>query len=461
MVAVSLDLPRRSVAELYSYLAPSLRHASWFGVFLVLAPMIGPRGYGLFMLALSGIAIAEALLAEIATQALVKLPAVEARHWSTVLVTMIVGGGAIWLALRAGAPLFDALVDEPGFPDMFQSLAILPLLGGLSVVPVATLRRKGRQGTLLAASLAGVAAGGGIALSLAWAGAGAWSLVAQIIVQRLVECVLLWAMPGERIGLAWSARHFTDLAKALDGRALAAIWPTVRLFAPCLVVGLELGPTAAGLYMLAAKLAEALAEIGLAGEEDAGPGAAVRRAGRVLLPAAMTSGLVAVALPPLIDLRWWGAVPVAQLLLLGAIPAAVSCICAAYARKNNPREPRWQAAEALGGVAIAALLAHDGLVAVAAGSVLWLSVMALAGLWRARRGLAVQWRSLAAEMLRPCGGALLAGTFLFFLATPTALVLAPISALSLLTGGAWLIYLVVRGGPAGSGVQATRLAPEI
>ena len=108
---------------------------------------------------------------------------------------------------------------------MFQSLAILPLLGALSVVPSAMLRREGRQAPLVAASTAGVAAGSGIAISLAWAGAGPWSLVAQIIVQRLVECVVLWGIPGERVGIAWSRRHFAELVGALDLRALGAAWP--------------------------------------------------------------------------------------------------------------------------------------------------------------------------------------------------------------------------------------------
>jgi len=447
------------MAALYPYLEPALRYAGWFAIFLVVAPVIGPRGYGLFMLALSGVAIAEALLTETATQALVGLAMVDDRHRSTALATMIVTGGAIWLTLRAGAPLLDAMVADPEFPDMFQSLAVLPLLGGLSVVPIAALRREGSQGMLLAATLAGLAAGGGIALSLARAGAGPWSLVAQIIVQRLVECVVLWGLPAERVGLAWSAQHFTDLAEAVDGRACAAIWPSVRRYAPCLVVGLALGPAAAGLYMLAAMLAEGLVEIGLADAMDAAYSAAMQRFCRILLPAVMASGLLAIALPPLIDLRWWAAIEPAQLLLLGAIPAAVGYKCVSSVERGR-KWPR-TAVQVLGGIAIVALLARHGLVAVAGGSLIWLGVMGLAALWPARHDLASQWRRTTAEILRPCGGAALAGLFLFFLATPIGLALAPVPALSLLSGAAWLIYLTVRGNPAGpQAPPRALLAPE-
>src|SRR5271170_8314670 len=72
----------------------------------------------------------------------------------------------------------------------------------------------------IVAGAVGPAAGGGAAVALAWAGAGPWSLVAQIIVQRFVECGLLWGMAGARIGIAWSRQHFVELLRALDLRAL-------------------------------------------------------------------------------------------------------------------------------------------------------------------------------------------------------------------------------------------------
>ncbi len=425
-------------------------------VFLLLAPIIGPRGYGLFLVALGGIAIAEALLVESMMQALLKLERADERHWSTALVTMIAGGGVIWLALRAGAPLLDTLVGEPGFPDMFQSLAILPLLGGLSIVPVAALRRRGREAPIVAASVAGFAAGAGIALWLACAGAGAWSLVAQIVVQRLVKCVILWAVPEERIGLAWSARHFTEIAEGLDGRALAAVLPVVMRYAPCLAAGLALGPTAAGLYMLAVQLTEALADTTLAGRTEATPRALVRQACRALLPAVLTSGLLAIALPPMIDLRWWGVVPPAQLLVLGTIPAAITSACRRSAASDETAAG-WCLVEAFGGVAIAALLAHDGVVVMAAGNLVWLSAGALAGLWWTRCRFAAGGRDLLSILLRPVGGAALAGFLLWFVATPVGLKLPAIPALTLLAASAWLCYLFARD--AGGG-ETARTDPD-
>lgn len=458
MVDILFDRPRRVAIDLYPFLGPTLRYAGWFAVFLVLAPIIGPRGYGQFILALGGIAIIEALLAESTIQALLKLESADERHWSTALVTLIASGGAIWLALRASAPLLDTLVGEPGFADLFRSLAVLPLLGGLGAVPVAVLRRGGhREGPIAAATAAGFTAGALIALWLAWAGAGAWSLVAQIIVQRLIVCVILWTAPEQRIGLAWSAPHFADIAGGLNARTLAAVWPVVMRYAPCLIAGLMLGPVAAGLYMLAALLAEALADIALAGEEGATPRAMIQCACRVLLPAVLASGLLAIALPPLIDLQWWGAVPPAQLLMLGTIPAAIISASRRGAA-GDAATAAWSTMQALGGVAVVALLARDGLVAMAAGSLAWSSAMALIALWWVRRHRAAEGHDLLLVLFRPVGGAALAGLFLWFIATPVALELAAIPALSLLAASAWLCYLFVQDAAGGETAQTD---PEI
>jgi hypothetical protein len=443
MVESPID-PSRRIAALFPYIAPMLRHAGWFAFFLLLAPVIGPRGYGSFMLALSAIAIIEACLAETASGVLVKLAAIEERHWSTALLTLIAAGATLSLTLFALSGVVGVTQGDAALGDMFWSLAVLPVLGALTAVPVAALRREGRPGPLVAANAAGLTAGGGIALSLAWAGAGPWSLVAQIVVQRLIECTVLWGIPGERIGIVWSRRHFADLVGALDRRALAVAWPAMSRYAPCLVVGLTLGPTATGLIMLASRLAEAITDIFFAGATRRSPSAIVEHACRVLLPAVLASALAPIALLSLLDLRWWGAVLPAQILLLGAIPTVVIAVRAACA-EGSRSEPGWQAVQALGGIAIVALVVPYGLVSVAVASVGWMLASALASLRPIRRECGAEWRTALAGAVRPCGGAAAAGFIAFALAGPAASALEPVPALCLLTAAGWLAYLVMRG----------------
>ena len=432
---------------------PVVRHAGWFGFFLVLAPIIGPGGYGVFAMALSGIAIAEALLVEPAAAALSGVE-LDDRHLSTALVSTVGIGAAVSLLIYAVAGQLGDMLDEAPFGDIVQSLSLLPVLGGLSAIPTVLLRRRGKAGPLVAVTTAGLAAGGGVALAMAWAGAGPWSLVAQIVVQRFVECAVVWGMAARRIGLAWSRPHFSALLKALGLSALCPAWPAISRQAPCLLIGLYLGPIATGLYLLAARFAEAGTDILLAWPKPARRALLTDWANeiaqpirRVALPAILSSLLLPVALIPIVDIPWWGAVLPAQILLLGVIPAAAITARAAAAGTKN--EARWRAVEALGGIAAAGMAAPYGLTAVAMASLGYAICAALAGLWPIRREFGAKWPQALAGATRPLAAALAMGLILFPFVEPVALVLAPVPALCLLGASGRLGYLLLSGAASG------------
>jgi len=208
---------------------------------------------------------------------------------------------------------------------------------------------------------------------------------------------------------------------------------------------------------LAFRLAEAIADVFSAGATRRGPSATVEYACRVLLPAVLASALAPIALLSLLDLRWWGAVLPAQILLLGAIPAVVIAMRSACAEAGRS-EPGWQAVQALGGIAIVALTAPYGLVSVAIASAGWLLAVALASLWTIRREFGPEWRVALASSVRPYSGTAVAGLIVFTLAGPAASTLDPVPALCLLTAAGWLAYLIVRGELAGTERPAPRFA---
>jgi hypothetical protein len=352
------------------------------------------------------------------------------------------------------------LVDDGAFGDLIRSLAVLPFLEALAVVPRVALRREHRATVLTAASAADIAAGGGIAMSLAWAGAGAWSLVAQIVVQRLVECVALWAIPGKRIGICWSWRHFGDLRRALDLRAIARVLAEGQRHGVLMIVGLVLRPTAAGLYMLAERRGEALSKCLLGEGPDGSPGDITRRACRVALPTVLASSQLAVALPPILDLRWWGAVRPAQIALLASIPAALIFVRTACG-ETPASTGRRRVMQAMGAIVVPSPFAEHGLIALATVNLCWGLAVAVLWPWPSLPGKA--WRVMLGAVVRPCLGAVAAGALLLLLADPVAVRLAAMPALCLLTASGWLAYLVIRGEPTTGGrpiVPAEVTPPE-
>jgi hypothetical protein len=233
----------------------------------------------------------------------------------------------------------------------------------------------------------------------------------------------------------------------LDWRAVAAVLAEIQRHALLLLVGLVLGPTAAGLYMLAAWSAEALSECVLAAAPHGEPREIVRLACRVALPLTLASLQMAVALPPLLDLRWWGAVAPAQIALFAAIPGALFLARTACGETQASSAKR-RVFQAVGAIAVTGLAASHGLVAVAATNLGW--ALAVALLWPLPLAQGRDWCGMLGAVARPCLGAAAAGILLLMLAEPIALRLPPVSALCLLTGSGWLVYLMIRGDPAPS-----------
>jgi hypothetical protein len=224
----------------------------------------------------------------------------------------------------------------------------------------------------------------------------------------------------------------------------------VSRYGPCLLIGLWFGPSATGLYMLASRLAEAVGDV-FPPRPAAAPAATapqlVHRVCQVVLPAVMGSALLAIALPPLLDPAWWGAVLPAQILLLSAIPGAFIALRTVRAGAGAG-EVRWQAVQALGGIAVVGLAVRYGLVATAGVTLAWTVAVALASLVPIRQQLGVEWHAALVAAARPCAAAAAAGLLLFMLADPVGLALAPVPALCLLTASGWLCYLVARGDPS-------------
>ena len=165
-------------------------------------------------------------------------------------------------------------------------------------------------------------------------GAGVWSLVIQVLVQRAAEVATLWSAARGSLKLGWSRQAFDDLwrcaANVFTARAL--MWFTGQI--PRVIIGAILGPTVLGLFTLANRIVDVLVQVamvpatqvarvemrrfaeGLEGLQTAF-GALLREMALFAYPIAV--GLAAVA-PTLFHLwlgpRWEGADAATQLLAL-------------------------------------------------------------------------------------------------------------------------------------------------
>ncbi len=348
----------------------------WLLLFLILAPILGPKPYGLYAIVMALVGFCEVVIVGATVESLVTVPEVTDGHLRLAnLVTVTASVGAGVAAFAAAGPL-AMFFDAPELAPLFRALAPLPLMSALTASPIAVLTRQMRFRALALRSIIGLLGGGIAALILAWYGAGVWALVAQIFVQRCIEVALLWASAHIRLGFEWSQPHFRELrGYAISlGVSKGMAWFGGQI--PRVILGWYLGPADLGLFALAAKLVDFVTQVFVVPQAwvsrltlrrfaDAPAGFAeafqlvIRQIAILSFP--ICCGLAAI-IPTLfaafLDQRWTAGVPAAQIVVLTGIPATFYyCFTAAVLAAQQPHLDSQIAVATDSTTAIAVLLA--------------------------------------------------------------------------------------------------------
>lgn len=325
----------------------------WLILFAVLAPILGPRPYGLFSIVMVFVGFCELVLIEGATEALITVGELDPLHTSTANLVngvLAVGCGLVMAVL---APAIGMVFHDDEIVGLVWALAPLPVLSALSATPVALLRRSLQYKQLAVRSIVGLAIGGIFGIVLAIEGAGVWALALQVLAQRLAEVTIAWMSVPTRLSFRWSVTHFQEM-KAVGMNVFAA---QMLNFAsgqlPRMILGYALGPTELGLFTLATRIADIIvgttimpcAAVGRVELKASKPGSL--EFGRIFSEMTQSASVLAfplflgtAALAPDLFRLWlgqsWlaGTIP-AQLILLGGLPFAFFfCIDAALLAAN-------------------------------------------------------------------------------------------------------------------------------
>lgn len=312
------------------------------GLFAVQAPLLGPTAFGLFSFVMVFISFCEIVLGTGTADALLSIARIESRHFAVVTTVGLLAALAVAVAIFFAAHPLAALWGQPALAPLFQWMAVLPVINAFAAAPYAATKRDMLFRPLAVRAITGVLAGGIVGVVLAVRGYGAWALVWQAIIQRLVSVVVLWLAVPIKLRFAWSPRHFHEVWRFAAPVILASVMGWAWGQIPRLILGLYLGPTDLGLYSMAARLNDILVQAAII------PSTAVARVSLRQLAenteardAAMSRVLFrmsalcfplciggAAALPALfhvwLDPRWFAAIVPSQLLLLSCVPLVAS-----------------------------------------------------------------------------------------------------------------------------------------
>jgi PST family polysaccharide transporter len=434
---------------------------------IVLARLIAPSEFGVFAAALVVLSVVVSISELGVSVAIVQAAdREEVDRIAPVVTTVSVASGAGLAALMALlAPWLAQALGAPAAAGPIRVLALSLVIAGLSATPSACIQREFRQDRKLIADTVSFVVTTVVAVVMASAGFGAWSLAWSRVVGNVVLFGFTFALAPARYRPAWDAA----LARRLLRFGLPLAGASIVVFAVMnvdyAVIGNILGPTQLGIYVLAFNLsgwpvgafsstvrAVSLPAFSELRSDPLRHQASFGRAlGMLFVPVVPACVLLGVLGHPLVRFvygaRWSDAGgPLAFLAVVGASRVALELAYDFLVSAGKSDDAlRLNLLWLVSLVPMLIVAAHvGGITAVAAGHVVALCLVVLPAYMKVLRGLGVTVASVVGPISRPLvGGALMALTAL------AALAVIPGDLARLVAGGtlSLLVYALVVGLP--------------
>jgi O-antigen/teichoic acid export membrane protein len=223
---------------------------------LVLARLLAPADFGLFAMATLGMELLSVLSGLWLGAALIVRPDMDRRAEGTVLVLLVGAGLLLAVILSALSPALAAFFGEPRLTGIVALLAAVLLVSGVNWFYETLLQRELAFGRRFVCQIARALAFSGVALSLAAAGAGVWSLVVGYLAGYVANAAGLLLLTPYRVRPAFDraeARRVIRTGRGFLSQDLAVF---LGQNADYLAVGRILGPAQLGFYAMAFRQAE-------------------------------------------------------------------------------------------------------------------------------------------------------------------------------------------------------------
>jgi PST family polysaccharide transporter len=428
-------------------------------VFIVLSRLLEPSAFGLIALANGYLLVVSLLIEQGVNQAVVQRKEMSTEHLDAAFLSSVVVGLLLaGLTLVLAGPI-AGLFGEPTLEPLLRWLSLSLVLTGLLATQMAILQRDLRFRALAVRTAAAETVGGVVAVSMALAGLGVWSLVGQALGRGIAGTIVLWGVSSWRPRLKLQGAPLRDLTRFGTPVVADRLVAVVQGKADDMLIGLVLGTTALGYYSVGYRLLTYLTQLVTGTVQSVALPvlsrlqADLERLRRVFLimleylalgafPVFVGIAFVAPELVPLVfGPRWSASIPVMQVLALAGaakvVPIATSTV---FLASGKPWvQLRLNTVTTSLAVVGFALFVSRGIVAVALVHLLVNLLVAPLHAVVLRRSLGVSARSFAAALYVPTAGVLLMGGVLFIMDA-----LRPDSVMPM----AWLVLEVALGAAA-------------
>jgi O-antigen/teichoic acid export membrane protein len=227
---------------------------TWLSM-LVLVRLLDPETFGLMALAFTVVSALEYLRGSGVYAALIYRRTDIEEAAASAFVYLVASSAVIYVACFALAPLAADLFHASDLTGVLRAFALVLIIGGLSTVPSALLQRELRYAAAVVVDLGAACIQVVVAIGLAVAGAGVWSLVAGQLFAGAIEAAALWYIIGWPSPRRASWPMMRELFRYGRFAGAANIATFVGGTVDTVAVGRILGATATGFYSVSFRLA--------------------------------------------------------------------------------------------------------------------------------------------------------------------------------------------------------------
>lgn len=225
-----------------------------FLITIILARFVLPDAFGLIAFATVFISFAQIFLDQGFGDAIVQCQQLEREHLDTAFwINLFTGSLLTIVGILISRPI-EQLFNKPQLAAVLVFLSLNFLIGSLSSVQQAILKRQLAFKKLAVRSLIASLVSGAVAIILAMRGFGVWSLVAKMLVNSLVSVIVLWRVSDWRPSFNFSRKHLKELYRFGINILGSNFVEFFSRNADNFLIGFFLGTTILGYYTLAYNL---------------------------------------------------------------------------------------------------------------------------------------------------------------------------------------------------------------
>jgi len=228
---------------------------SQFAIGVVLARLLPPRDFGLLGLAMIVVGFGTLFVDLGFGPALIQRQSLTERHIRVAFTISIFTSLTLGMLVYILAPFAAEFFRDTRVVTVLHLLSLTFIFAGFSVVSNALLIRKLAFRRLFFVEItSGGVIYGFIAISLALAGFGIWSLVAAGLARSFMRCLLLYYVERHTVVPLVASAELKELTGFSAGLTLARLCNYFALKGDYLIVGRILGPEVLGIYTRAYNL---------------------------------------------------------------------------------------------------------------------------------------------------------------------------------------------------------------